>query len=247
MRWVYVPTTLLAMADSCIGGKTSLNVGAHKNLIGTMYPPHRLLVHPGFVATLTEADYLSGLGEVAKLALLGGNEELAAFRKLLPRLLKRDLDAVELSIKTSLLTKKAYIEADEFDEGRRNLLNFGHCFGHALETATTFALPHGQAVVLGMILADWVACSRGLLDASEEARLRREVLLPLLPSCPELSEDARRSVVQAMEYDKKRTGHGLALVMMTDGLVPVRVADLTVEEAIRRGRRSCHRCVSGSQ
>lgn len=231
VRWVYAPTTLLAMADSCIGGKTSLNHGAYKNLIGTMYPPERVLIHAPFVGTLSEEDYFSGLGEVVKLHLLGGQGAVDELLQALPPLQAREPEAVQRATRASLLIKRAYILEDEFDRGRRNLLNYGHCFGHAVETATGFAVPHGQAVVIGMLLAGAVARRRGLLAAAEERRRRVELLLPVLLDRPVLDEPAATRVVEAMKYDKKRTGEGLALVMVGDGLRAVRVADLGEDEA----------------
>jgi len=231
VRWVYAPTTLLAMADSCIGGKTSLNHGVHKNLVGTMYPPERVLVHAPFVGTLSEEDYFSGLGEVVKLHLLGGQGTVDELREALPALLAREPDAVRGATRGSLLIKRAYIEEDEFGRGRRNLLNYGHCFGHAVETATGFAVPHGQAVVIGMLLAGAIARRRGLLAAAEERRWRVELLLPVLLDRPLLDEAAVTRVVEAMKYDKKRTGKGLALVMVGDGLQAVHIADLGEDEA----------------
>ena len=231
VRWVYVPTTLLAMADSCVGGKTSLNHGAHKNLVGTMYPPERVLIDSRFVDTLSEEDYFSGLGEVVKLHLLAGSTEVGLLRAAMPGLLRRDVDVVRTTTKSCLEIKRTFIETDEFDRGRRNFLNFGHCFGHAIETATGFAVPHGQAVVVGMLLADSVARSRGLLSADEQSRRRAELLLPVLVTRPEFDDASVARVVDAMKYDKKRTGEGLALVMLGGGETPVRVADLTDAEA----------------
>lgn len=231
VRWVFVPTTLLAMADSCIGGKTSLNHGSHKNLLGTVYPPERVVVNAGFVSTLAEGDCFSGLGEAVKLHLLGGKDSAARLREHLPGLLARELETVGRALRDCLAIKRGYIEDDEFDRGRRNLLNFGHCFGHALETATGFALPHGQAIVAGMLLAETVARRRGLLDEAEERRLRAEFLLPALLERPALDEASVELVIEAMRYDKKRTGEGLALVMVGDGLQPIQVGDLSEAEA----------------
>jgi len=121
---------------------------------------------------------------------------------------------------------------DELDRGRRNLLNFGHCFGHALETVTGFAVPHGQAVVAGMLLADEVAVGRGLLHAGTAAARRRDLYLPVLRVRPALDEADAQAVVEAMKFDKKRTGSGLALVMVGDGLRAVRVDDLGPGEAL---------------
>ena len=232
VRWVFAPTTLLAMADSCIGGKTSLNLDAYKNLLGTMYPPERIVVHAPFVATLTDDDFAAGLGEVVKLHLLGGAASVAQLRSDLPALLDRDPVAVYDATVSSLEIKRCYIEDDEFDRGRRNLLNFGHCFGHALETITDFALPHGQAVVVGMILADRVAVRRGLLAEAEAESRRAQLYLPVLRARPSLDTAAATRLIDAMKYDKKRTGAGLALVMVGDGLLGQRVDDLSESEAL---------------
>jgi len=232
VRWIYAPTTVLAMADSCIGGKTSLNLGAHKNLLGTVYPPEAVIVHAPFVDTLGADDYLSGLGEVVKLHLLGGRETLGRLRDDLPALLRRQAPAVRRAVGESLAVKRGYIEDDEFDRGRRNLLNFGHCFGHALETTTGFAVPHGQAVTVGMLLADSVAVERGLLDPAEADDRRRALYLPVLGLRPSLEGEEAEDLVAAMKFDKKRTGEGLALVMVGDGGDAVRVDDLTEDEAL---------------
>ena len=231
VRWVFAPTTLLAMADSCIGGKTSLNHGAHKNLVGTMYPPERVLVFSDFITTLDDKDYSNGLGEVVKLHILGGQESVDELRAALPALLARSPEAVRRATHVSLCIKRDFIEEDEFDRGRRNLLNYGHCFGHALETATRFAVPHGQAVVIGMLLANAVARRRGLLTVGEEQRRRVGILLPVLFDRPRLDGSAVTRVIEAMKYDKKRTAEGLALVMVGDAWRATQVNDLREEEA----------------
>jgi 3-dehydroquinate synthase len=232
VRWIYAPTTLLAMADSCIGGKTSLNLGSHKNLLGTMYPPERVIVHAPFVTTLADRDFASGLGEIVKLHLLGGAQTLARLRAELPALLARDLAAVRRATRAALEIKREFIEEDEFDRGRRNLLNYGHCFGHALETTMGFAVPHGQAVVVGMLLADRVAESRGLLGAAATRERRDALYLPVMRALPRLDGAAATRLVEAMKFDKKRTGAGLALVMVGDGLSATRVDDLSAREAL---------------
>ena len=231
VNWVYVPTTLLAMADSCIGGKTSLNLGSRKNLLGTIYPPDRIVIHTPFVRTLPDADFASGVGEVVKLHLLGGNATAQEIRDALPALMARETASVERATRASLEIKRSFIEDDEFDRGRRNLLNYGHCFGHAIEAATDFAVPHGLAVVVGMRLADLVAIRRGLLAEDEATARTRTLYSPVLPSWPKLDETTRNAVVDGMAYDKKRTGAGLAVVVLGSQLHPTQLADVTVEEA----------------
>lgn len=231
VRWVYVPTTLLAMGDSCIGGKTSLNFGSRKNLLGTIYPPERVVIHAPFVSTLTQPDFASGMGEIVKLHMLGGAARANDVRGALPDAMAREPEAVRRAIRTSLEIKQVFIEEDEFDRGRRNLLNFGHCFGHALEAATEFAIPHGLAVVVGMRLADLVAQRRGMLSGDEATARCLTLYLPVVGAWPQLDAATRDALVGAMAYDKKRTGSGLAVVVLGDGLSPTQLSDVTKDEA----------------
>lgn len=231
VAWIYVPTTLLAMADSCIGGKTSLNLGSRKNLLGTIYPPDRVIVHAPFVDTLPDADYASGVGEVVKLHLLEGDAAAVRMRDVLPILMTRQPWAVSQATRASLEIKRSFIEDDEFDRGRRNLLNYGHCFGHALESATDFAVPHGLAVIIGMRLADLVALGRGLLSEAEATARFHTLYTPVICSWPLLDAVTRSTVVDAMAYDKKRTGAGLAVIVLGDKLHASQLGDVSVEEA----------------
>ena len=130
-----------------------------------------------------------------------------------------------------LKIKKSYIEDDEFDTGKRNMLNYGHCFGHAIESSTDFAISHGQAVVVGMILANKEAVKRGILSPENEEFVRNNVLEPsLVVKVPEI--DAEKTVT-AMGQDKKNLGKGLALVMLADGYKMVKITDLPKEEAVK--------------
>lgn len=231
IKWTFIPTTLLAQADSCIGGKTSLNYKAYKNLVGTFYPPAEIYISVSYLPTLRPEDYLSGLGEIAKLCIIGGKADAEAFAAAAPALAARDAGTLLPLLRRALEIKKGYIEDDEFDSGRRNILNFGHCFGHALESATDFAVPHGTAVVYGILLANAVSRARGLMSAELESFMREKLLSPLLPAAglPAFSPEA---VVEAMKKDKKRTGAKLALVMAADCYAMSRVSDLEEREAL---------------
>jgi 3-dehydroquinate synthase len=233
VNWIFVPTTLLAMADSCIGGKTSLNFQRYKNLIGTFYPPSKVFIHAPFLATLNDSDFSSGLGEVVKLHLIGGPGKTTRAAELLPRMWRRDTEALAEGIQNSLSIKQSYITQDEFDEGQRIMLNFGHCFGHALETTSDFEIPHGQAIVIGMLLSNNVACQRGLMSCSRSESLRKDLLLPTLRVKPKPQWLDTANVVECMRKDKKRTGDGLVLIMMRDNHDMLKVDDLTVQEVDR--------------
>jgi 3-dehydroquinate synthase len=230
IRWVYVPTTLLAQADSCIGGKTSLNYKGFKNLLGTFYPPHEVFIYPGFLETLTELDYYSGLGEVLKLHLMGGAETTCAYLADVEKIHERDSHVLSKKIRVSLKVKQSFLEGDGFDLGRRALLNYGHCYGHALETVSGFTIPHGQAVLIGMLFANRVACQRKILR-TETCEKMRAIIEPHIRVSPCFEEGTMgERIALAMQKDKKRTGTGLALVMMGEGYEMVRVDDLSLEE-----------------
>jgi 3-dehydroquinate synthase len=213
VRWVYVPSTLLGQGDSCIGAKTSINFRNYKNLLGTMYPPQQVIVHPPLATSLDDHQFASGLGEIVKMHIVSGPDDASGLEPRIPALLRREPDAVSEAVRSSLRIKQRYIEEDEFDRGPRRLLNFGHCFGHAIESATEFSVPHGQAVILGMILAGLVSSSRGELERSALDALSARMFIPILTSASETDGLAVDTVVEAMRHDKKRSGPGLAVVM----------------------------------
>ncbi len=230
VHWAFTPTTLLAACDSCIGGKTSLNLPPYKNLLGTFYAPDEIHVCPAFFATLTQADHLSGLGEVVKFNILAGDAGLAAIEPQMDALLGRSPAAAAAFTEKSLLFKKPFIEEDEFDRGRRVLLNYGHTFGHAIESASHYAVPHGTAVALGSIMANRVSAARGLL--AHAAMLRREALLAaILPGdiLPRLSF-APDTLLDAMKKDKKNIDARITGVLLMDGGELVVVHDLASDE-----------------
>jgi len=231
INWIFVPTTLLAQADSCIGSKTSLNYKNYKNLIGSFFPPNQIFLCPRFTNTLKAEDYFSGMGEVIKLHLMGGKILARELMSSLPALTGRaDPSALLSAIEQSLAVKLSYMQDDEFDTGRRNLLNFGHCFGHAVESTSEFAIPHGQAVIVGMLFANIVAKARGLMSLDLFHELQFKVLLPALTKRPTQSQLNTEQIMAAMQMDKKRTGEGLVLVMLTEGFEMCKVEDMGFAE-----------------
>jgi len=230
INWIFVPTTLLAQADSCIGSKTSLNYKRFKNLVGTFYPPKEVYVFSPFLATLNEVDYYSGLGEVVKLHIMGGRKTTSELVRMLPSLVQRKPEVMVTIIKNSLTIKQSYMEGDEFDTGRRNLLNFGHCFGHALETVSDYAIPHGQAVIIGMLFANVAALHRGLLTTGTSDFLAKNLLLNTVTAKVRRSDFDSSRIFEAMKKDKKRTGQGLVVVMMKDDYTFEKVNDFSEKE-----------------
>ena len=169
LEWRFHPTTLLAQADSCIGSKSSINVGSIKNVLGTFTPPARVVICMPVLDTLRQEDFRSGIGEMLKVHAIDGPESFDRIAADFSRLLS-DPDVLTRYIRDSLEIKRVIIEEDEFDQGPRNVMNYGHSFGHAIESATDFLVPHGIAVTIGMDMANYVAVRLGRTD---EAHYRR--------------------------------------------------------------------------
>jgi 3-dehydroquinate synthase len=233
IKWIYVPTTLLAQCDSCIGGKTSLNYKGFKNLLGTFYPPHAVHIYTPFLKTLQPLDFFSGLGEVVKLHIIAGEDFTNKYRSMHSLIISKDPNALKQAITQALSIKIDFITADEFDLGKRNLLNFGHCFGHAVESITNFSIPHGQAVVIGMLFANNVSTMRGLLTKAVNNKLSKELLLPALFTPPDRNDLKTVEIINAMKKDKKRVGHDLSLIMLKDNYDLIKVDDLLESEVIQ--------------
>ncbi len=232
INWVYVPTTLLAQADSCLGSKTSLNYRNFKNLLGTFYPPNHVIIYTPFVQTLSELDFMSGLGEVIKLHLIGGLPFVEKIAKCLDGLQNRDEGQLIDAIQDSLNIKYPYVASDEFDQGERILLNYGHCFGHAIESVSNFQMPHGLAVVLGMMLANIVAKKRDILSDLTENFLFEQLFFPVVKIGPILNYLDPEAIIEAMKKDKKRTGNGLALIILKEKYNLEIIQDLSPKEVV---------------
>lgn len=169
--WTFIPTTLLAQADSCIGSKSSINVGSSKNLLGTFYPPKAVLIATEFLDTLTVSEIKSGIGEMLKAHAIDSATSFDQISRDYENLFDNRDNLYKWTL-NSLLIKKPFVEADEFDKGIRNVFNYGHSFGHAIETATKFEIPHGIAVSMGMDFANFVSFNFSLIDFSQYLKMR---------------------------------------------------------------------------
>ena len=217
--WTYVPTTLLSMTDSCIGGKSSINVGKYKNIVGTFHPPSAVLIDPALTHTLSVEQKAAGLIEAAKICQCRGSKVFGRYLALLPEV---DADDGRLAaiIDESLRAKKWFIEVDEFDRAERLLLNFGHTFGHAIEAATHFQVSHGIAVGLGMLAAIELSQLLGLTtaDVPEIARFRKHIegLVDVVENLPAvLSAVSLPNLLEAFGSDKKHARDRFAVIIMT--------------------------------
>jgi 3-dehydroquinate synthase len=208
--WKFYPTTLLAQADSCIGSKSSINAGDAKNIMGTFTPPKEVHISTRLLQTLDEADVRSGVGEMLKVHAIEGPDAFARIAGDYDRLFT-DPIVMMTYIRRSLEIKKPYIETDEFDRGARNIFNYGHSFGHAIEAATNFGIPHGIGVTIGMDMANYVAAESGVGNietfASRHDCLKRNYRT--FESYPVPVDPFLR----ALGKDKKNVGTDLVLIL----------------------------------
>jgi len=143
--WILIPTTILSMTDSCIGSKVSINHGS-KNMLGLFVAPDKIYISDYFLNSLSKDDIISGIGESLKLSLIGGNDTFAYFKEQY-----KEKNYMNI-IKIASLVKKVIIEHDEFEKDERKVLNYGHTMGHAIESTTNYAIPHGIGVLIGMYI-----------------------------------------------------------------------------------------------
>ena len=217
ISWELIPTTLLAQADSCIGSKSSINIGTYKNQIGTFYPPKRVLITSSVLTSLPFNEVRSGLGEIIKLQLL--NNEVS-FRNLMQDLsVMNPVNQSEIIAKWvihSLEFKKTFIEEDEFDLGIRNKLNYGHTFGHAYESASSYRIPHGIAVILGILTATYLSVRLNLIDQIYFNQLNSLLKPWYSPFEKELKASSLEIIFHAIQHDKKNTA-GVINCILTEG------------------------------
>lgn len=232
INWIYVPTTLLAMADSAIGLKTSLNFQSYKNLIGTFCPPSEIYINIDFLDTLKKEDYYSGVGEIIKLYLMRvgvANSLEGTIDKIHILTGREDKSKITKIIHEVMKIKLRYMQGDERDLGKRNLLNYGHEFGHAFESASNLSVPHGVAVMIGIIFANYISVKRGWLDSQTFNNINNNLLLPAISqSMVKLDNEFfdKRKILGSMRHDKKRSGDGLVLVVPWDDSFK-KIQDLT--------------------
>ena len=216
---IQVPTTLLAMVDSAVGGKTGINVPGGKNMVGTFHQPSLVLVDPSALDTLPERELRAGYAEVLKYGLIGDPAFFAWCEANGPALLSGDATAREHAVMTCVAAKAAIVAQDEREtSGRRALLNLGHSFGHALEAAGGYSdrLLHGEAVAVGTCLAFLFSAGRGLCQPEDAARVIAHLKRAGLPtSIEETGVDASPAdLVQLMLRDKKASGGALTLILV---------------------------------
>jgi 3-dehydroquinate synthase len=239
--YVQVPTTVLAMVDSAIGGKTAVNVRAMKNLLGTFYPPRLVLAEPEVLTSLDERSFRSGFFEVAKHAVLSGPGFFKQFEAKTSRLLPRHAPGLAETLAQAAKVKVNVVSRDEREAGLRRVLNLGHTFAHALEEASRYRrFLHGEAVGWGILIVLRLAELLGAIQPAESERIAR--LVRQIGPLPGLQGLAVRRILSLLPQDKKAVGgrihwvipERIGKVTITDQ-VPMRLVETAFREVQRSG------------
>ncbi|HEX2251217.1 MAG TPA: 3-dehydroquinate synthase [Gemmatimonadales bacterium] len=214
LPYILVPTTLLAMLDASVGGKTGINVPEGKNLIGAFHPPAGVIADPETLATLPEREYRSGMAEAVKHGLIADATYFTWIETHADALHRRDPIAIAALVRRSVEIKAAVVNEDELETGRRAILNAGHTVAHALEQTSGYELTHGEAVALGLIAECEIAERIGV--ASEGLHVRVAQLLGRLGLPTQLRDEvSRQSLLRRMAMDKKNRGRRIHMALPT--------------------------------
>ena len=230
--FIHVPTTLLAMIDASIGGKTGIDMGGIKNLVGSFSLPHSVLNHPPFLNTLVDKEWYSGFAEMIKHGLIDDNQLWNKVKSISPK----DHDEVKNLIQETATIKINVVKADFKEKGDRKKLNFGHTIGHAIEAISIERdeiLSHGHCVAIGMVLATLISHKKGVLDDSE-MKLINDYILKLYTIPNWLIEESDR-LIEKVQKDKKNIGDVILMVLLTsigEAIIDVEVEKDMIKEVL---------------
>ncbi len=220
--YVQVPTSLLAMIDSSIGGKTGVDVPSGKNLLGAFHQPRLVVADLDALATLPAPQLAAGMAEAVKHGVIADAEYFAGLERDQQPLMAREAGALEQMVKRSVQIKAEVVAADEREVGRRAILNFGHTIGHAIEATSGYGVLHGEAVAIGMALESQLAERAGVAEAGTAARIARLLARYSLPlQLPDAA--AVDALLEAMRHDKKSRSGELRLAL------PIRIGTMGVD------------------
>ena len=205
VRLVHIPTTVVAQVDSAVGGKTAVDLPEGKNLVGAFYPPKLVIVDPAFLRTLPHREFRSGLYEVVKYGVIADPKLFAFLEKRMDTVLRRDPKALDYIISRSIAIKADVVGKDERESGLRQILNFGHTLGHALETATNYRrFLHGEAIGWGMLAVTSMAVQMKCLPHWDAARI--SALIASVGPLPPVGKISPAQLRPIMLGDKKARG-----------------------------------------
>jgi 3-dehydroquinate synthase len=212
---IMIPTTLLCMVDACIGGKTGVNVAYGKNMLGCVYQPRKILIDPSVLNSLPSKEIANGVVEMIKHGLVANSTFFEYLERYADQILSLEPEVLKKVIFDSCRIKKEIIEEDANDKGMRNLLNFGHTVGHALESLTNYKISHGEAVAIGLLVESYLSVQLGMLNSNSLDRIKKilaQYHLPLsLPSKYPVTD-----LLHAMSSDKKSLKGQIRFVLIDE-------------------------------
>lgn len=215
IRYVQVPTTILAQVDSSIGGKTGINTKHSKNLIGTFYHPKLVLIDTNFLITLNDEEYFNGFAEILKSMLIKSKEGFTLIENNIGKVKSRDYDTISDLISRSIKIKNEIVKADPFENGLRKILNFGHTIGHAIEALSNYQIKHGFAVIEGILVESYLSYIKNGLTLNEFNRIQK-VIEKLELDKKHRYQFKIEKILDTMEYDKKKLGNQVVFSLLKE-------------------------------
>ena len=230
---VQVPTSLLAMVDSSIGGKTAVDHGSLKNMIGAFYQPKLVVTDVSVLKTLPKIELANGMGEVIKHAVIRDRGFFSFLQKFMDKAMAYEINLLETIVMENARIKAPIVEIDEKETGPRMLLNFGHTVGHALEAVTDFQIKHGQAVTIGMMAAARLSRRLGLLHERDVEGINRLILQAGMPvDLPPLNDAQKENLLEIIKHDKKVRDDKVRFVLLR-GIGRAFVSDRVEPDLVR--------------
>ncbi len=206
--FIQIPTTLLAMVDASIGGKTGINLPSGKNLLGTFAQPQAVFIYTQFLQTLSPKQIKNGLAEVIKYAVIQDPKLFQYLEKNRKKILDLEEKAISLIIKKSVSIKAQIVEKDEKESDLRMTLNYGHTYGHAIEKMSEYKLLHGYAISIGMVLENELAVSKSILSETEAQRIKKLIKSYDLPVFT-----MKKPEIKDLKSDKKKSGNHISIIV----------------------------------
>lgn len=226
--WIFIPTTLLAMADSCIGSKSGINVGKYKNQVGSFHPPISIYIFPKFLKTLPQRELINGIGEILKHALIRGGKKFKYISGQIKEI--ENIEIAEKLVYESLLIKKEIIEKDELEKNIRKVLNYGHTFGHALEGYTKHEISHGVGVLIGMDIANFISVKKKMLALSEFENIHN--LIDQYTKRYHVGIKNYDTYLDFLMHDKKAIGNEVNAIL-SRGIGRIEIAKIKVDSRLK--------------
>jgi 3-dehydroquinate synthase len=215
--FVQVPTSLLAMVDSSVGGKTAVDHGRMKNIVGAFYQPRMVIADIDTLKTLPREELINGMAEVIKMAAIGDKGFFEFLEGHMKQAMALDPAVLEEIVIKSTTPKAGIVSRDERESGERMVLNHGHTIGHAIEAISSFKIKHGQAVALGMVAENQIAVKLGMLPEAEAARIEEVIKLAGLPTAlPDFVSKEKDKVFELIKHDKKVLNDRIRFVLLQD-------------------------------